>query len=357
MHLASHPFLFLLLALGRRAPVRRLGGTVIVHGTRACREALTRLSLDRAGEGTTGAVARELVGSGALFDESGGEHRAGRRHLADRLGTAGIERTRALRREVLCRRLAPLAQGGEVDVVDLARELAGVSAASLLDHDGDPRRLADAALAAAADAVRAHLPSPWPLAGRRAVARARRSADRLADLLDGSAPTDPARTGAVPLGTLSPDTTEAVDEAVDPVPGATGRASLRALDSRSSGTGSGVAGGNAAGPTTPARAGTCPIAGGPAPDLALRATMATAAVATTVALLPRAVARCADARLWAWADDPDDRAALAGEALRVVAPSPVLPRRAAAPGVVDGRPVPAGARLLLVVRHGALAHR
>ncbi|MCE7083336.1 cytochrome P450, partial [Streptomyces sp. ST2-7A] len=42
---------------------------------------------------------------------------------------------------------------------------------------------------------------------------------------------------------------------------------------------------------------------------------------------------------------------------RVVAPSPVLPRRAAAPGVVDGRPVPAGARLLLVVRHGALAHR
>ncbi|MBB0232803.1 cytochrome P450, partial [Streptomyces calidiresistens] len=285
MLLASHPLLLALLTLGRRAPVRRIGGTVIVHGTDACREALTRLTLDRTGEGTTGSITRELVGSGTLFDASGGEHRAGRRSLADRLGTAGVERTRPLRREVLRRRLEPLAHGAEVDVADLARELAGVSAAALVDHPGDPRELADAALGAAADAVRAHLPAPWPPARRRAAERARRSADRLAALLR---------------------------EAADP---------------------------------------------GPAPDAALRATVVTAAVATTVSLLPRAVARCADARLWAWADDPGHRAVLTDEALRVVAPSPVLPRRSAAPGTVAGRPVPAGARLLLVVRHGALAHR
>ena len=54
---------------------------------------------------------------------------------------------------------------------------------------------------------------------------------------------------------------------------------------------------------------------------------------------PRAVAWCADDGLWAWADDQDERSTLVTELLRVTAPSPLLPRVAAGPGVVGGRPV------------------
>ncbi|MFC3990819.1 cytochrome P450, partial [Actinoplanes siamensis] len=95
---------------------------------------------------------------------------------------------------------------------------------------------------------------------------------------------------------------------------------------------------------------------GPArPDPGLAAMLAVAAINTTVAALPRAAAWCADAGLWSFAEtDPE---ALTSELLRVTAPTPLLPRVAAAPGTVGGCPVHAGDRLILVARHAVDAHR
>ncbi|WP_243715788.1 cytochrome P450, partial [Micromonospora sp. KC207] len=94
------------------------------------------------------------------------------------------------------------------------------------------------------------------------------------------------------------------------------------------------------------------------PDAAgLAGMLAVAAVNTTVAGLPRAVAWCADDRLWDAADEPAGRDVLVDELLRVTAPSPLLPRVAAAAGTAAGCPVRAGDRLLLVARHAAGAHR
>ncbi|WKD31916.1 cytochrome P450 [Streptomyces xanthophaeus] len=90
---------------------------------------------------------------------------------------------------------------------------------------------------------------------------------------------------------------------------------------------------------------------------ALPAMLAVAAVNTTVAALPRAVAWCADAGLWEQAADEALRPVLADELLRVTSASPLLPRVAAADGVVGGCPVRGGDRLLLVARHAAGAHR
>ncbi|MFB7915372.1 cytochrome P450 [Streptomyces sp. NPDC056061] len=91
-------------------------------------------------------------------------------------------------------------------------------------------------------------------------------------------------------------------------------------------------------------------------DDGLRAMLAVAAVNTTVAALPRAVARCADAGLWDQAADDRLRPSLVTELLRVTAPSPLLPRVAAADATADGCPVRAGDRLVLVARHAAGAH-
>jgi cytochrome P450 len=91
-------------------------------------------------------------------------------------------------------------------------------------------------------------------------------------------------------------------------------------------------------------------------DDALAAMVAVAAVNTTVAALPRAVAWCADAGLWDQAADERLRLPLVDELLRVTAPSPLLPRVAAADGVVAGCPVRSGDRLLLVARHAVDAH-
>jgi len=81
-----------------------------------------------------------------------------------------------------------------------------------------------------------------------------------------------------------------------------------------------------------------------------------AAVNTTVAALPRAAAWAADADLWGYAGSP----ALASELLRVTAPTPLLPRVAAAPGRLPttsgGCPVRAGDRMLLIARHAVGAH-
>lgn len=91
-------------------------------------------------------------------------------------------------------------------------------------------------------------------------------------------------------------------------------------------------------------------------DDALSAMVAVAAVSTTVAALPRAVAWCADAGLWDQAADERLLLPLADELLRVTAPSPLLPRVAAADGAVAGCPVRPGDRVLLVARHAVDAH-
>ncbi|MGW1776027.1 cytochrome P450 [Streptomyces sp. NPDC002104] len=289
VYLRSHPFLFALLAATRGRPVRRLGrGTLLVHGTAAYREALTRLPLDRTAPGTTGGAARAARVEGVLFDQEGSGHRTARRELAELLGAAGTRELRAAWHPLLLRRLAPLSLGGSVDLVPLARELAGSVVYALLGpgdgsgsgsgsaggSPGCPLALAQAAAEAAAASVRSHLPGP-PRPGAEAAAV--RAAERLRVLLG---------------------------------PGADARAAM----------------------------------------------LAVAAVNTTVAALPRAVAWCADAGLWDQAADPELCPALAGELLRVTAASPLLPRVAAAGGSVGGCPVRAGDRLLLVARHAAGAH-
>ncbi|MER7582360.1 cytochrome P450 [Kitasatospora sp. NPDC097691] len=86
------------------------------------------------------------------------------------------------------------------------------------------------------------------------------------------------------------------------------------------------------------------------------AMVAVAAVNTTVAALPRAVAWCADAGLWSAVSEAT-APALAAELLRLTAPAPLLPRAAAADTTLAGHPVRAGDRLILVARHAARAHR
>ena len=85
----------------------------------------------------------------------------------------------------------------------------------------------------------------------------------------------------------------------------------------------------------------------------LGATLAVAAVNTTVAALPRAAAWACDDDLWTYAQG----VVLADELLRVTAPTPLLPRVTAGPGEVAGCPVHRGDRMLLIARHAADAHR
>lgn len=270
----AHPLVFALLAGVRRREVVRVGGTVVVNGAGPYREVLTRVPLDRAAAGTTGGAVRELGAGGGLFDEEGGEHRGSRRAVAEGLGAAGVERLRPVWREVLDRRLAPLGAGRDVDLVPLARELAGATVCALLGLVGaSPEAVAAAAGEAAAAAVRAELPGPRrPFAGRKAAA----AAARLTELVG---------SGGLP------------------------------------------------------------------------AVLAVAGVNTTVAAVPRAAAWCAGAGWWEYAEADATRAALVSELLRVTAPSPVLPRVAAADAEVAGCPVRRGERIVLVARHAVLAHR
>jgi cytochrome P450 len=92
---------------------------------------------------------------------------------------------------------------------------------------------------------------------------------------------------------------------------------------------------------------------GPGRDLMI----AIAAVSTSVAAFPRAVAWTADAALWTAAADPDLLPVLVGELLRVTAPSPVLPRAAAADARLGGVLIRRGDRLVLVARSAAGAAR
>ncbi|MEW2416386.1 cytochrome P450 [Streptomyces sp. NPDC046866] len=415
VYLRSHPVLFALLAATRGRGVRRLGRTVLVHDAGAYRQALTRLPLDRTAAGTTGGAAREALagagapGGGVLFDQEGSGHRAGRRGLAEGLGAAGVEELRALWRPLLERRLAPLADGGEVDLVALARELSGTVVCALLDSPADPAEVARACAGAASASIRAHLPGP-PRPGARA--RAAETARTLRALLapatpgspadsparaadttpadthptpDGSAPVRGAKPGAhvtVPTpaqqpagraaGTAPDRTPPAPAEDANPAahptaapPGqhAPGPAADTAADhtqpdpdALAPGLPGGVAG---AGRQGCGRRGGGPdaAAAGPGWDGALAAMVAVAAVNTSVAAVPRAAAWCADAGLWGQAADPEVLPRLVDELLRVTAASPLLPRVAAADGRVGGCPVRSGDRLLLVARHAARAHR
>jgi len=309
VYLRSHPVLFALLAATRGRVAVRIGGTVIAHSRQAYVDALTRIPLDRTAEGTTGAAAGRLTGGGLLFDQDGDDHRGTRRGLAESLGADGVQRLRPVWTELLDRRLAPLADGRPIDLVDVAAELSGATAAALLGVSCDPRELAAAARAAATAGAREHLPG-LPFPGRRRAARL--AAERLDDLL---------AAGAQTRGGSSRD---ALTAAGDETPGGSSRDALTAAGAGSSRDG-------------------------------LAAMLAVAAINTTVAGLPRAVAWCADADLWGYAATHPE--ALTSELLRVTAPTPLLPRVAAAAGTVDGHPVRAGDRLILIARHAVEAHR
>ncbi|MFC5878314.1 cytochrome P450 [Streptomyces virginiae] len=335
VYLGGHPLLFGLLAATRGRPVRRIGGTLLVHGTEAYREALTRLPLDRTAEGTTGSAARTALGGdgGVLFDQEGGGHRADRRDLAGGLGAAGVEELRARWQPLLARRLAPLAEGAEVDLVELARELSGTVVCALLGSGADPSEVARAAAEAAAASVRSHLPGPRR---PRAEAAAARAAGRLRELLGRGREPAPTARGACSAGSGTCEGEgDREGRAEHRRPVTTRQAFLPGPAEQA------VRIGHAAGGA----------------DGALAAMVAVAAVNTTVAALPRAVAWCADAGLWDQAADETLRAARAAELLGVTAASPLLPRAAAADGTVGGCPVRAGDRLLLVARHAAHAHR
>ncbi|MDG4766634.1 cytochrome P450 [Solwaraspora sp. WMMD406] len=284
VYLATHPVLFAAMAMTRRAPVLRIGRTVVVHGAEAYTDALRRVPLDRLADGTTaGAAHRAISGDaeGFFFDQDGRGHRQDRRTAATVFSSDGVARLRPVWQEVLRRRLVPLSDGGEVDIVDVVAELTGASTVALLGVPADPRALADAARSAAAAATRGHLPGlRWPSRTRRDHAATAVAAARLATLL------------------------------------------------------------------------------GLPPERSARASMlAVASVNTTLAAIPRAVAWCADDGLWSVADDPRRRPALVTELLRVTAPSPVLPRFAAAAGQVGHVAVQPGDRLLLVARHASRAGR
>ena len=253
VYLAGHPILFALLVATRRWPALRLGGTVLVHGRDAYVAALTRVPLDRTADGTTGGAAGRLGGADTFFDQQGDAHRRTRRSTAEALGAAGVDRLRPVWTEILARRLAPLAAGAEVDLVPLAAELSGSTAAALLGLPVDGSALAEAARDAGAGAVREHLPGLFRGRARRAAAAA---AERLTTLI---APEGGAEAG---------------------------RAAM----------------------------------------------LAVAAINTSVAALPRAVAWCADDDLWSYARSHPR--SLATELLRVTAPAPLLPRVAAAQSIL-----------------------
>ncbi|MBL7254423.1 cytochrome P450 [Actinoplanes sp. LDG1-01] len=280
VYLASHPVLFALMAATRGRPVRRLGSTVLVHGAKAYRTVLTRVPLDRTAAGTTGGAAGELAGAGALFDQDGDDHRGTRRNTAAMLGSVGVAKLRPLWMKVLDDRLPVLAAGGELDLVPLAAEIAGATAAELLGLDVDPVELASAAREAASAAARAHLPGPGR---RRAETAAATASARLVKLIMRQRGDD----------TLQHD------------------------------------------------------------EAGLRSMIAVAAINTSVAAMPRAVAWACDDDLWEHAADP----VLTDELLRVTAPTPLLPRVAAADAKIGGCPVRSGDRLLLIARHAADAHR
>ncbi|GIM94314.1 hypothetical protein Ato02nite_061070 [Paractinoplanes toevensis] len=326
---------------------------MLVHDRDAYLAALTRIPLDRTAEGTTGGAVDRLAGAGGLFDQQGAEHRRARRDVADGLGVAGVDRLRPGWIKLIDERLAPLGNGGSVDLVPLAAEIAGSTAAALLGLELDPLVLAAAAQEAGATAARAHLPG---IRRRRAAREAELAAERLLELVGGGTIEDrPAGDGQIGHGPTG-------DGPTGHGPIAGGQIGDGPTGDTLGGdgpTGDGPAGGalGGGGPAGGALGGGGPAGGGPGgggpAGGGLAATLAVAAVNTTVAALPRAAAwACADGALWAYAREP----ALADELLRVTSPTPLLPRVAAGGGDLGRCPVRAGDRMLLVARHAADAH-
>jgi cytochrome P450 len=176
VYLRAHPVLFAIVSATRWLPAVRLGRTVLVHGPQAYVDGLLRIPLDRAAAGTTGGIARAAArDDGLVFDEDGVGHKGTRRDVAEVLGAGAVARLAPVWQDVLTRRLAPLTAGARIDVVDLALELTGATAAALLGIPADPLALARAARAAAAAAARDNLPGRRWRIGRVAVTAARRA--------------------------------------------------------------------------------------------------------------------------------------------------------------------------------------
>jgi cytochrome P450 len=157
VYLAGHPWLFVLVALSRPARTLRLGRTVLINGTSEVRETLTHLPLDRLAEGTTGAVAREFRLEGVAFDQEGAQHRGTRRSI--NLRERAVEQLRPVWLAVLSESGDALGRGEEVDVVQLARRMAGATVAAVLGVDSDPLQIAVAAQDVASAAARGRLGS------------------------------------------------------------------------------------------------------------------------------------------------------------------------------------------------------
>ncbi|MBJ7288818.1 hypothetical protein [Williamsia sp.] len=268
---ASHPFLFAGLAVIRHRAVCRIRSRVIVNQPEAMRHVLTELPLDRVSDRTTGGVIRKNDVVGALFDESGDDHRASRRAVAETLDASGVAALRHVWMPVLDDAVARLRAGELIDLCGVADEMAGRTTAALLGLDlstGQSIDLARAARATAASAAASEVPS----------LRRRRYRDHIG---------------------------EAFGDRID-----------------------------------------------------ARGTMlAMAAVTTTHATLPRAVAWVADDDLWGAAGDDAQRPVLVAELLRVLAPTPLLPRAVAERAEVAGCPVTPADQILLMTRHAVGAHR
>lgn len=289
---AGHPVLFTLLAAARRRPVLRVGRTLIVNDADALRHALTRLPLDRAAAGTTGRAARSALEPGRAH----GDAPAGG-VLFDQQGAAHRAARRALADDLSTAgvaRLRPLWQA------TLTRGLAPLAEG----RDVDLVALAREAAGVTACALLGVDADPVRLAEAAADAAAAAVREHLPGLPRPRLRAR-SRTGAA-------DAARRLSDLLD--------------------------------------------GGAHSDDAAARAMLVVASVTTVVAALPRAAAWCADAGWWHLAADDTTRPALARELLRVTAPSPLLPRVAAGPGTLGGRPVRAGDRLLLVARHAVRAH-
>jgi len=298
----SHPVAFSLLRALSGLHHLRLGRIVIVNDLDLIRGVLTEVELDRTAIATTGS---DLLGSIGI--ESGIPFASDERDLpsvaAKRLGHSGIAELQPLWLAHLDMAQQTLLSGGRVDVVEIARSMSAATACHLLGIDPDRTALIDAVLSAARESVDRQLVASRPRA-KVTVAQAHPTIALIAEMMEPEGP-----------GLLN-DLLESGREP-DLVRGA------------------GVA-------------------------------FALAAVATTVASVPRAVGLASDLRLWkqilANQSNPRELAMLSEQMLRYTAPTGMIPRVSAQDAVVEtpagvSLKVRAGDRLLLVAtnaaRHGA----
>ncbi|MFG1610553.1 cytochrome P450 [Actinoplanes sp. NPDC049265] len=368
VYLAAHPFLFTVLAATRHRPTVRLGGTLLVHDRQAYVHALTRLTLDRTAEGTTGGAVTALTSGAALFDQQGQSHRTSRRTSADPLSAPGVEAMRPTWTNLMARALSPLAEGAELDLVPLAAEIAGITALAILAATSP----GPAPVSSSSAPTTNHLPArplcpaaPTEGPPSHSASAQEPSAERHRTTAERHNDTGPRASGAAvgaggtrdsrgpttdragrDLRAGPADDARRLAEAARAAAAATAREHLPGLFRRRA--------------RDEARLAAARLTALVAPDggehAGLHAMLAVAAINTTVAALPRAAAWSADDRLWDAARR--DPAALADELLRVIAPTPLLPRAAAGDGELPpGGPVHAGDRLMLIARHAAGAHR